>query len=222
MSALEPLKKVDEMKTVYNLHAGLISEYFNHNKLAQTYYNTIITDKSEDVSFRALQIISNSMIRNNRKEDAIDLVSKYYGASNIKEMLSSLSKKIKQSESSVDLLVNTPSKGASEVFLEIALLFKSVPVGYEYAQVYMAISEYFNPSNDVTKIAMADIFETRYMYKDANRYYDAIKKESEMYYPAQIKKANNLIVEEKYNEATVVLKKLLKRNPKNFQILFNL
>ena len=222
MSSLEPLKTVEEMKTVYNLHAGLISEYFNYNKLAQTYYNTIITDKSEDVSFRALQIISNSMIRNNKKDEAIELVSKYYGASNIKEMLSSLSKKIKQSDSSTELLVNTPDKGASEVFLEIALLFKSIPVGYEYAQVYMAISEYFNPTNDVTKIAMADIFETRSMYKDANRYYDTIKKESEMYYPAQIKKANNLILEEKYDEATEVLKKLLKRNPKNFQILFNL
>ena len=51
MAALEPLKTEEEMKTVYNLHAGIISDYFNHNKLAQAYYNTIVSDKSDDVSF---------------------------------------------------------------------------------------------------------------------------------------------------------------------------
>jgi tetratricopeptide (TPR) repeat protein len=69
---------------------------------------------------------------------------------------------------------------------------------------------------------MADIFEERLMFDDANKYYDSIMKKSEMYYPAQIKKANNLSTEKKYNEAAQVLKKLLKDNPKNFQILFNL
>ena len=43
-----------------------------------------------------------------------------------------------------------------------------------------------------------------------------------MYYPAQMKKANNLTSTEKYSEAIVVLKKLLKNNPKNCQVLFNL
>ena len=86
----------------------------------------------------------------------------------------------------------------------------------------MAISEYFNSNNDVTKIAMADIFEERFLLDKANTYYDSIKKDSEMYYPAQMKKANNLTSNEKYDEAIVVLKKLLKSNPKNFQILFNL
>jgi Flp pilus assembly protein TadD len=112
--------------------------------------------------------------------------------------------------------------GAGEVFLEVGLLYKSVPVATDYAQIYMAISEYFNPNNDVTNISMADIYESRQMYREANRYYDSIVKKSEMYYPAQIKKANNLSTEKKYDEAAKVLKKLLKDNPKNFQVLFNL
>ena len=43
----------------------------------------------------------------------------------------------------------------------------------------MAISEYFNPNNDITKIAIADIYEERNQHKDANKYYDSIYKNSD-------------------------------------------
>ena len=221
IKSLEVLNN-NETITVYNLHAGLISEYFDFSDKAEKYYNYIIKNNANDISFRALQIISNFMVRNNQKDDAISLINKYYGATNLKEMLTSLSNKVKQSNITTPKLVKTPEMGAGEVFLEIALLFKSIPSGYEYAQLYMSFSEYFNPNNDVAKIAMADIFEERYMLKEANKYYDSIKKDSEMYYPAQIKKANNLMTDESYKEAIVVLKKLLKQYPNNFQILFNL
>lgn len=222
MVELDTLSQVEEMQTIYNLHAGLIAEYFKKDEEAEKYYKKIINDKAADMSFRALQIISNFLVRQNKKDEAVSLIAKYYGTSNIKEMLSSLSTRIKESSTSIPPLVKTPDRGIGEVFLEIALLFKSVPVGYDLAQMYMAISEYFNPDNDIAKIAMADIFEERYMFKDANKYYDSIAKKSEMYYPAQMKKANNLIAEKSYGEAVKVLKKLLRDNPDNFQILFNL
>lgn len=223
--AKEELNKIantDEMKTVYRLHMGLIAEYFNQFEVAQKFYEEIINDQSNDMSFRALQIISNFFVRQNQKDKALTMISRYYGAGNLKEMLSSLSDKIKVGDNKTAPIVNTPDIGVSEVFLEIALLFKSIAAGYDYAQVYMAISQYFNEDNDIAKVAMADIFEERLMYDDANKYYDSIMKKSEMYYPAQIKKANNLSSEKKYDEAAKVLKKLLKDNPKNFQVLFNL
>ena len=221
MDSLKSLKD-KEVEAIYHLHAGMIAEQFDKNNEAEKHYKKIIDDKANDISFRALQIISNFLVRNYKKDEAMSLIGRYYWASNIKEMLSSLNKKIKQSDSSIKPIVKTAELGVGEVFLEIALLFKSVPAGYEYAQIYMAISEYFNSNNDVTKIAMADLFEERFLLDKANTYYDSIKKDSEMYYPAQMKKANNLTSNEKYDEAIVVLKKLLKSNPKNFQILFNL
>ncbi|MCM1323128.1 MAG: tetratricopeptide repeat protein [Acetobacter sp.] len=222
IAELDNLSNIEEIKTVYYLHKGMIAEYFGKKEEAQKNYNIIINDKSGDISFRALQIITNFLVHNNQKKDAENLVAKYYGSSNIKEMLASLTDKIKKEKTAVPLLINSANKGAGEVFLEIALFFKSMPAWYDDAQMYMAISEYFNPENDITKVAMADIFEERQMYKDANKYYDAVSKHSEMYYPAQIKKANNLLEEKQYDSAVKVLKKLLKDNPKNFQILFNL
>lgn len=219
---LKPLAESDELKTVYYLHSGLISEYFKRNKDAEKYYKLIIDDTSNDMSFRALQIISNFLVRNNKKAEAEKIIAKYYGSSNLKEMLKGLSDKIKISKPSDSPIVKTANDGAGEVFLEIGLLFKSVPVGQDYAQMYMAISEYFNPNNDITKIAIADIYEERNQHKDANKYYDSIYKNSEMYYPAQMRKASNLIDDKKYKDAAMVLKKLLKNNPNNYQVLFNL
>jgi len=223
--AVAELKKIstaEEMSTVYNLHRGLIAEYFNRFDEAEVFYNIMIKDNANDISFRALQIISNFLIRIGQKDKASTLIAKYYGVSNMKEMLSSLSDRIRKSDMNIQPIVKNAEVGVSEVFLEIALLFKSVPAGYDYAQMYMAISQYFNPDNDIAKVAMADIFDERQMYKEANKYYDSIDKTSDVYYPAQIKKANNLSNEKKYDESIRVLKRLLKDNPENFQVLFNL
>ena len=96
VTELQKLSGMEEMKTVYSLHSGLISEYFGKTKDAQKYYDIVINDKANDMSFRALQIISNFLVRNGEKEKALNLVAKYYGSSNIKEMLASLREKINQ------------------------------------------------------------------------------------------------------------------------------
>lgn len=219
---MEKISSADELKTVYNLHSGLIAEYFNEPETARKYYETIINNQADDMSFRALQLISNFYVRQNQKDHAMTLVSKYYQSNQMKELLTGLREKIKEEKPSVAPIVKTPNAGISEVFLEIALLFKSVPAGYDYAQMYMAISQYFNKNNDIAKIALADLCEERMMYQEANKYYDTIDKKSEMFFPAQIKKANNLSSEKRYDEAVKVLKRLLRDNPNNFQILFNL
>lgn len=222
MAELKGISEVEDMKTVYSLHSGMIADYFNQMDEANRHYDFIINDKANDMSFRALQIISNFLVRQGENEKASALVSKYYGGANIKEMLVRLNNKIKTGGKQTPKLIVSANTGAGEVFLEIALLFKSIPSGYDYSQMYMAISEYFNPDNDITKIALADLYEERYMLKDANKYYDTIDKDSELYYPAQIKKANNLSSEKKYDEAIKVLKTLLRSNQNNFQVLFNL
>jgi tetratricopeptide (TPR) repeat protein len=222
MNEIKILSTMPDTQTVYNVHAGLISEYFNKNKEAEQFYDKIISDKANDVSFRVLQIMSNFFVRIGKKDKASELVSKYYGSSNIKEMLGSLSEKIKEGSTSSQPIIKTVNQGVAEVFLEIALLYKSISGGSDYAHLNMAISEYFNPQNDVAKIAMADIYEEKLMLKDANRYYDSISRKSELYYPAQMRKASNLVEEKQYDEAVSVLKKLNKNNSKNFQLLFNL
>ena len=222
MNALKKLETSSDTHTVYNIHSGIISEYFDKTEEAEKFYDKVISNDANDVSFRVLQIISNFFVRIDKKTKATQLVSRYYGSSNIKEMLGSLSDKIKEGTKSAKPVIKTANEGVAEVFLEIALLYKSISGGSDYAHLNMAISEYFNPENDIAKVAMADIYEEKFMLNDANRYYDSISKKSELYYPAQMRKASNLIEEKKYEQAINVLKKLNKNNANNFQLLFNL
>ena len=219
---LQRISDINEMRMVYLIHRGLIAEYFGFDDEAKSFYNAVINNENADISFRALQIISNFLVREGQKDRAVSLVNKYYTSSNMKEMLSNLLEKINNSDEKTASIVNTPDIGISEVFLEVALLFKAVPVGYDYAQMYISLSQYFNPNNDIAKLAMADIYEEREMFDEANRYYDAISKKSEIYYPAQIKKANNLSAQKKYDEAIRVLKKVSRATPNNFQVLSNI
>lgn len=222
MNSLKILGETADTRAVYNIHSGLINEFFGKNDKAEEFYDKVISNDANDVSFRVLQIISNFFVRMGKKEKANDLVSRYYGTSNIKEMLSSLGDKIKEGTKSTKPIIKTANDGVAEVFLEIALLYKSISGGIDYAHLNMAISEYFNPQNDITKLAIADIYEEKFMLKDANKYYDHIDKHSELYYPAQMRKANNLIEEKEYEQAINVLKKLNKNNENNFQLLYNL
>ena len=219
---LEAISKSDEMFTVYHLHSGLIAEYFGDKEAAQKHYQIIINNKANDISFRALQLISNFMLRNGKKDDALNLIGRYYGSSNIKEMLTSLNQKIKESTKKSSPIINSAQDGISEVFLEVGLLFKTIPAGFDYAQIYIAFSQYFNKDNDVAKMAIAGLFDDRMLYDLSNKYYDSISRKSEMYYPAKMKIAQNLFAQEKYAEAIEILKELLKYDANNFQVLFNL
>ena len=58
---------------------------------------------------------------------------------------------------------------------------------------------------------MADILEAREMIKDANQIYDSINVKDIAYYPAQLKKARNLVKQENYEAAEELLKKLSRK-----------
>ena len=78
----------------------------------------------------------------------------------------------------------------------------------DIAHMYTALSIYMNPQYSTAKILMADIFEVREMYDDANRIYDSIDKNDIAYYPAQLKKARNLSRQEDYKGAEILLESL--------------
>ena len=101
MNALKKLETSSDTHTVSNIHSGIISEYFDKTEEAEKFYDKVISNDANDVSFRVLQIISNFFVRIDKKTKATQLVSRYYGSSNIKEMLGSLSDKIKEGTKSI-------------------------------------------------------------------------------------------------------------------------
>ena len=207
--ALEPLQKEPSLRALYYFHAGMINEYFNDNKAALKDYQVIVNEEALEMSFRALQIICNFYVRIGEKNKALLLVSKYTDDKALSDMMNRLKNKIAfSSQKTAKMLVDSPDKGAAEAFFNIAATLRQGAGGADLAHMFISLALYENPDYDLARLLLADILENREMYELANQQYDAIDKNAESYYTAQLRKANNLVSLEDYKSAELLMKSL--------------
>lgn len=65
---MKPLIEEESFKVLYNFHMGMMNDYLGKNEDAQKYYNLVMKDNNVDISFRAVQIIGNFLIRTGQKK----------------------------------------------------------------------------------------------------------------------------------------------------------
>lgn len=222
LKSLQVLKKEPSFKALYNFHAGMINDYFGRNREAQKHYEVIVEEEQLEMSFRALQIISNFYIRTEQKDKALALVGKYNDEKILGDMLKNLSSNIRAADAkSTKTIINNPNVGSAEALFSIAATLRQGAAGIDLAHMFISMAIYQNPQYDLAKILLADILESREMYADANEVYDSISKASEAYYTVQLKKANNLVMMEDYNGAELLLKSLA-LDSGNYQLYLDL
>lgn len=222
LKSLQVLKKEPSFKALYNFHAGMINDYFGRNREAQKHYEVIVEEEQLEMSFRALQIISNFYIRTEQKDKALALVGKYNDEKILGDMLKNLSSNIRAADAkSTKPIINNPNVGSAEALFSIAATLRQGAAGIDLAHMFISMAIYQNPQYDLAKILLADILESREMYADANEVYDSISKASEAYYTVQLKKANNLVMMEDYNGAELLLKSLA-LDSGNYQLYLDL
>lgn len=222
LKSLQILKKEPSFKALYNFHAGMINDYFGRNREAQKHYEVIVEEEQLEMSFRALQIISNFYIRTEQKDKALALVGKYNDEKILGDMLKNLSSNIRAADAkSTKPIINNPNVGSAEALFSIAATLRQGAAGIDLAHMFISMAIYQNSQYDLAKILLADILESREMYADANEVYDSISKASEAYYTVQLKKANNLVMMEDYNGAELLLKSLA-LDSGNYQLYLDL
>lgn len=209
LQQLDTLKKEPSFRALYHFHRGMINDYFGRNQAAQTDYEVIVKEESMEMSFRALQIISNFYLRTGQKDKAVALVNKYNDEKLLAEMLEKLQYNVAHAvpEKTAPIITN-PNIGVAEALFSIAATLRQGPAGYDMAHMFIGMAIYENPQYDLAKLLLADILEGREMYEDANKIYDSIDKSSEAYYSAQIKKANNYVLMNDNKSAELLLKSL--------------
>ncbi len=209
LQALEVLKKEPSFKALYNFQAGMINDYFDDTVAAQKNYEVIVNEEQLEMSFRALQVITNFYIRTNQKEKAVALVEKYQNERSLADMMRQLQKNVAKAESDkTKKIIDDANKGNAEALFSIAATLRQGVAGMDLAHMFISLSIYENQDYDLAKLLLADILENREMYDEANEAYDEINKNSEAYYTAQMKKANNLMLTENYKAAELLLKSL--------------
>lgn len=223
LKAIEVLNKEPSFRALYNFHAGMINDYFNRTAEAQKHYEVIVNEESLEMSFRALQVISNFYIRTNQKDKAVELTRKYSDEKNLADMLHKLSQNIKDTNTSnIPKIIDNPDAGMAEALFSIAATLRQGTTGIDLSHMFISLSIYSNPKYDLAKLLLADILETREMYADANEVYKTIPKDSEAYYTVQLKRANNFVMIEDYASAELLLKSMALENPSNFQLYLDL
>ncbi|MBE6445688.1 MAG: tetratricopeptide repeat protein [Alphaproteobacteria bacterium] len=205
LNSLESLKKENGLKGIYYFHAGMINDYFDDHEQAKKHYETLITEETSELSLRSLQIISNFYMRHNQKEKAISLVSKINNDKLINDILGKYSQQAQLP--APQKLISTPQKGSAEALFSIAATFRYDSI-IDVAHMFTSLAIYQNPDYDLAKMLLADILEDREIFDAANNVYQSIPQNSPMYYTAQIKYTKNLIKQNDYDTAELVLKSL--------------
>ena len=208
LKQLSSLKKEAGFKSIYHFHAGMINDYFGRNRDAQKHYEAIIKDEDMEMSLRSLQVISNFYLRTEQKDKALGIVNGVSNEKTTAEILRSFIKDVQTADpKTTQPIITTPNIGAAEALFSIAATFRYDDV-LDVAHMFISLAIYENPQYDLAKLLLANILEDREMYADANKVYDTIEEDSHTYYAAQLKIANNLIKQNDYNGAELLLKSL--------------
>lgn len=225
-SAIDALGKLPNdpgFNLIHDFHVAIINDIFNNDVDAKNSYDRILKSVDADMSLRLLQVLSNYYARIGEKEFAVELIEKYNDSSNSIEALNRMAKRIENSNSdTIGKEINNADDGLAEALFSIAATMRQGVGGIDISQVFVCLALYANPNYDLAKMLLADIMEIRGLYDKANKIYDEVPENSDIYIMAQMKKAANLTMEKKYEDAVVVLKKLYSQNPTHYQLLLDL
>lgn len=205
---LRKLSKEDGLGQVTRQHRAMLFDFFGKNREAAEIYQQILNDKNSEISVRLLEIISNFYIRTGQKEIAVTMMQSTINNSSLDSLLSALRKKVNDADpQNTPPILSSAQIGASEALFTIASTFR-YDEAIDVAHMYTALAIYMNPEYNTAKVLMADIFEMREMYDDANVIYDSVSQNDIAYYAAQFKKARNLVKKGAYKQAEILLKTL--------------
>ena len=205
---LRKLSKEDGLGQVTRQHRAMLLDFFGKNREAAEIYQQILNDKNSEISVRLLEIISNFYIRTGQKEIAVAMMQSTVNNSSLDSLLSALRKKVNNADpQNTPPVLSSAQIGASEALFTIASTFR-YDEAIDVAHMYTALAIYMNPEYNTAKVLMADIFEMREMYDDANVIYDSVSQNDIAYYAAQFKKARNLVKKGAYKQAEILLKTL--------------
>lgn len=220
IEALSPLLKNHNIHYLYYMHAGMIYDYFGDSVNAQESFSILLEDENLELSYRSLQIIVNFYVRNNKKQQALDLIEKYIKNGVPIAKLERFSQQIKDSDKSPRMLIDTPQKGIAEALFNTGTIFR--PYQVEIALMFMDLALYLNPEHDIAHLSIASLLENNQRFEQAQNEYAKVQKESPFYFLAKYKIASLYFYEQNYLQALKQFEKLNKEIPNDYQVLFKM
>lgn len=205
LNALKPLYKNDQLKSLGLYHEMMIHHYFNQNKAAENVAQVLI--KMEQPTIPVL--LGMKQVYQNSKQWNVQ--NPIYGHYNRLLAKNEIMQTLLRRDSSA-LQMDTPQKGAAQIFYDLAVSISDNEMGAETAILFNSFALALNPDSYLSQILQAELLESLKLYGVANQIYDSISNPSDM---ILFKKAINLIYLNDLTAAEPILTELSRNNAGN-------
>ena len=215
---LDEIEKVKAFKGPFLFHKGLISDLAGDYKNAEKYYLSLIGEKGENASIRAVQVLISFYRRLGQEQKAKELLALYLKDSKRPAYVGN------------DFLyplnpaapVDDAAKGLGEALLGMATNFIDESDGKDTALLLLKTVGYLDESNVAARVLLAEVLEDKKMFKEAIAEYQKLPENTQMYSAGVIKQADLFLKLGDYKSAKEALLKAKKEDPSNPAIAMGL
>lgn len=220
IKSLDKLPKHVGFRAMYLFHAGAISDFLGHNTEADKYYSLLMSIRDMELSVFPTQVLSNFYLRTNNPEKVKKVLQLAANSNNL--IIKNIASDIEKADSSVAPVLYDAMVGMSDSLFGIALILQQESSAEEIALLFASLSDYANPDNDLPKILMGSILESKELYKEANSIYERITPKKNSYYSSRYQIGKNNLKQENYDESEKIYRSLLKNYPETPDIYTDL
>jgi len=201
LAALAPLADVKGVRTLYDLHAGLLNELSGHPDDAEAAYKKALDDPTK-LSFRVVEIIGNFYQRQKRFDDAKAVYAKFADTYPDNPLLPMLIEK--QADATVAPVIGSARDGLSEALFNLgSVLFQED--ARDMALVYARLALDLHKDYPAAQVLLGDLLAGEKLYADAVVAYKAVDTKSPFGWQARLALADALNRTDRTDEAVTLL-----------------
>lgn len=212
LALLDRPKQAEWAQYYLRYHRALIADSAGRAKTAQSAYKQVF--KQDSRTLRTTLAFARHAAHAGDRKLALSVLREYDRNSRTdSHPLTEQLRDLVESGKPVSLLVSKPVTGMAEVLYGLGEAL-ATEGGVSIGIVYLQMSLYMKPDQPLALAALAQAYETTKNYQKAILTYDRIEKNTPLQDAIDIRKAFNLNLEDRTDEAKALLLEVVERSPK--------
>lgn len=203
-------------------HRALMHDVAGQSEQAQRIYESIF--RSDTKSSRVALAYAHNVAASGNSKLALSILDEHAKKTGVVHPVArGLAQEIEAGQP-VTPLIKTPNEGLAEIFYGLGEALASEG-GINVGAIYLQMALYLEPSSPFALAALANVYETTKNYEAAIKVYDRIPQGTALQQAIDIRKAQNLNLLDRVEEAKVLLEKQAAEDPtdpKAFDALGNM
>jgi tetratricopeptide (TPR) repeat protein len=201
------------IEAIAAFHSALIADFLKQGPAADAFYKRAVT--LSPASPRVIEAYGNFLERSGRKDDAVAYYRKYAGDAGLRPITDPALARLAAGKKPGPM-IRSAEDGVAEALGGIAAQLTD-RASIDVSILYLRLALYLRPDQDLSRIVLADRFESLQKYQDAVDLYGAIGKDSPYYRMSAVAASVDLTKLDRRDEAIGRLKNLAAADPRDAQ-----